>query len=88
MTAPDFSLGSVVVGQQLHSQEINFQPPPYKAENYQVTGFSHQTNPQGHTYRLTTPTSTVFVQRSFGHSATVSSRTPTTLSPTCSTRLS
>ena len=44
-----------------------------------MTGFSHQTTPQGHTYRLTTPTSTVFVQRSFGHghSATVSSRTPT-----------
>ena len=67
--------------QQLqHSQEINFQPPPFRPENYQVTGFSHQTTPQGHTYRLTTPTSTVFVQRSFGHSeATVSSRTPTAL---------
>ena len=79
MAAPDFSLGSVVVGQQGHSQEINFQPPPYNAENYQVTGFSHQTTPEGHTYRLTTPTSTVFVQRSFGHTAPVSSRTPTTL---------
>ena len=79
MAAPDFSLGNVVVlGQQgPENQEINFQPPPYRAENYQVTGFSHQTTPQGHTYRLTTPTSTVFVQRSFGHSATVSSRTPT-----------
>ena len=60
------------------SSEINFQPGPFKRENYRVTEFSRETTPGGHSYRLTTPTSTVFVQRSFGHQDTpVSSRTLT-----------
>ena len=43
-----------------------------------MTEFSRETTPGGHSYRLTTPTSTVFVQRSFGHQDTpVSSRTLT-----------
>ena len=73
---PIFSLGKVEVGQQL-GDEINFQPQPYKEENYRVTDFSQQTTAGGHTYRLTTPTSTVFVQRSFGQQAPVSTRTLT-----------
>ena len=49
-----FSLGSVVVGASHNNkEELSFQPGlrPYKADNYRVTDFSHQTTAQGHTYR-------------------------------------
>ena len=45
------NLGNVVVLTDHNKEELAFQAPPFKAENYKVTDFSHQTTPQGHSYR-------------------------------------
>ena len=52
-TSPgSIKLGNVVVISNNNKEELAFQAPPFKPENYKVTDFSHQTTPQGHSYRL------------------------------------
>ena len=50
-TKDKFRLGSVLVTS--NKEELSFQPglQAFRPENYRVTDFSHQTTPQGHTYR-------------------------------------
>ena len=51
VTKDKFRLGSVLVTS--NKEELSFQPglQAFRPENYRVTDFSHQTTPQGHTYR-------------------------------------
>ena len=51
VTKDKFRLGSVLVTS--NKEELSFQPglQAFRPENYKVTDFSHQTTPQGHTYR-------------------------------------
>ena len=50
-TQSTLKVGNVVIVNEHNKEEISFQPKPYKPENYRVTDFSHQTTPQGHSYR-------------------------------------
>ena len=51
VTGNNLNVGNVIIVNDHNKEELLFQPKPFKADNYKVTGFSHQTTAQGHSYR-------------------------------------
>ena len=51
VTGNTLNVGNVIIVNDHNKEELLFQPKPFKADNYKVTGFSHQTTAQGHSYR-------------------------------------
>ena len=52
VTGNNLNVGNVIIVNDHNREELLFQPKPFKADNYKVTDFSHQTSAQGHSYRL------------------------------------